>query len=132
MDNTDTDIDYDKIMENLNNSDYDKNNSIKQIIENVENDIKNNNNNKIDIDINNNVNDNNNNNNNDNDTCYINLINSEYRDIIILILLFILINNDYIIEIINNKICSYLFPNLIIRSLVFGIILYILKKCKLL
>jgi hypothetical protein len=132
MDYTDTDIDYDKIIENLNNSDLNNNNNnnnIKKILENVEEDIKKNN--KKDI-----LDDKCINNDNHNTNIYSsNLFNYEYKDIIILVLLFILINNEFIIDMINKNVSiiySYTFPNLIIRSLIFGIILLILKKYKLL
>ena len=58
---------------------------------------------------------------------------TKYCDIIIYILFFILLNNKFIIEIIYNKI-PYMkthestYPNLILRSLVFGILVFIVKR----
>jgi hypothetical protein len=54
-----------------------------------------------------------------------------YKDIIIYIISFILLNNDYIIKIIYkiphvNSINSP-YPNLIIRTFIFGIIIYLYK-----
>ena len=59
------------------------------------------------------------------------------RDIMIIILIFILINTHLIIDLINNKISfikniNNIYPNLIIRAIIFGLILYILKKNKIL
>ncbi len=57
----------------------------------------------------------------------------EYRDIMIFVLLFMLLNNKFIIEIIYNRF-PYVkniespYPNLIIRSVIFGLLIYGLKK----
>lgn len=57
----------------------------------------------------------------------------KYIDIMIYVLFFILLNNKFIIEIIYNKI-PYMktyestYPNLILRSLIFGILVFIAKR----
>jgi hypothetical protein len=51
--------------------------------------------------------------------------NTNNVDILIYTLLFILLNNEYIINIFN-KISNY---NLLIRSILFGLIIYLIKKC---
>lgn len=56
-----------------------------------------------------------------------------YREILIHMLLFMVLNNKVIIELIYNRI-PYMkkydspYPNLIIRTLIFGIILFLIKK----
>jgi hypothetical protein len=60
------------------------------------------------------------------------ITNSNYREILILMLLFMVLNNKVIIEIIyrvpyiNNYNSPY--PNLIIRTLLFGVILFLIKN----
>ena len=56
-----------------------------------------------------------------------------HRDILLYILLFMLLNNKFIIELINEKIqfinkLNNPFPNLIIRSIIFGLLIYSIKK----
>lgn len=60
------------------------------------------------------------------------MVEFKYLDIIISVLLFTLLNNKVVIELIYrlpyiNNIDSHL-PNLIIRSIIFGLLLYIIKK----
>ena len=57
----------------------------------------------------------------------------EYKDIVLNVLLFILLNNKFIIEIIYDKIpfvkkYNNPYPNLIIRSILFGLIIWSIKK----
>lgn len=58
---------------------------------------------------------------------------NEYRDIIMFVLFFILLNNKFIIELIYNRV-PYIknldspYPNLIIRALIFGFLLWGIKK----
>jgi hypothetical protein len=59
-----------------------------------------------------------------------------HRDIFISILLFMLLNNKIVIEIIYNYIPAFQrmespYPNLLLRTLIFGLILYLIKKFKL-
>jgi hypothetical protein len=64
---------------------------------------------------------------------YTKIVNWKYFDIILYILIFILLNNKFIIEIIYDKI-PYMktsessYPNLIIRSLIFGMLIFLIKK----
>jgi len=64
---------------------------------------------------------------------YTKIVNWKYFDIILYILIFILLNNKFIIEIIYDKI-PYMktsessYPNLIIRSLIFGLLIFLIKK----
>ena len=58
---------------------------------------------------------------------------NKYRDIIINILLFMLLNNKFVIDIINNNIpiiskYNSPWPNLVLRSVVFGLIIILVKK----
>ena len=58
---------------------------------------------------------------------------NEYRDILMYVLIFILLNNKFIIEIIYNKIpfvnkIDNPYPNLIIRSVIFGLLIFAIKK----
>jgi hypothetical protein len=67
-------------------------------------------------------------------TCYEGIM--VHRDIFISILLFMLLNNKIIIEIIYNYIPAFQrmespYPNLLLRTLIFGLILYLIKKFKL-
>ncbi len=57
----------------------------------------------------------------------------EYRDIMIFVLLFMLLNNKFVIEIIYNRFpyvknINSPYPNLIIRSIIFGLLIYGVKK----
>jgi hypothetical protein len=58
---------------------------------------------------------------------------NEYRDILIFVLFFILLNNKFIIGIIYDRF-PYInkfespYPNLIVRSLIFGILIFTIKK----
>jgi hypothetical protein len=57
----------------------------------------------------------------------------EYKDIVLNILIFILLNNKFIIELIYDKIpfvkkYESPYPNLIIRSALFGLIIWLIKK----
>ena len=59
-----------------------------------------------------------------------------HRDIFISMLLFMIINNKIIIELIYNYIPSFQrmnspYPNLLLRTFIFGLILYLIKKFKL-
>ena len=61
------------------------------------------------------------------------IIHSKHRDIIISILMFMILNNKFVIEFIYEKIPKMKsidspYPNLIIRSLIFGGLLYLLKR----
>jgi hypothetical protein len=60
------------------------------------------------------------------------ILNFEYRDIILYILVFILLNNKFIIELIYKipliKNMDNPYPNLIIRSLIFGVVIFFIKK----
>lgn len=61
------------------------------------------------------------------------IVNFEHRDILVLCLLFILLNNKFIIEFVYDRFefvrtVNSPYPNLLIRSLIFGIIIYIIKK----
>ena len=57
----------------------------------------------------------------------------EYLDIILYVLIFMLLNNKFVIEIIYDRV-PYIksiespYPNLILRSLVFGILIFLIKK----
>lgn len=183
--NTDTDIDYDKILANLNNNsetvnvktnfNYDsvRNNmntftsnitdvrpkksiNMHQFAKNVESDLekvnniraynyneplpvnykKNIQNNELQK-LENNINlipDNliNKDNKNEVKKCNNNFI-QEYKDIIMNVLIFILLNNKFIIELIYDKIpfvkkYDSPYPNLLIRSALFGLIIWSLKK----
>ena len=58
---------------------------------------------------------------------------NQYRDVFLYVLIFILLNNKFIIEIIYNKVpfiktIDNPYPNLIIRSLIFGILIIVIKK----
>ena len=105
---------------------------------------------------NNNDDDNNNNNNNNNNNDYSDessdkhenikkkenysilkkikkFILEDNKDLMIIILIFVLLNTHFIINLINNKVSfikdiNNIYPNLIIRTIIFSIILYILKK----
>jgi hypothetical protein len=59
-----------------------------------------------------------------------------HREIFISMLLFMIINNKIIIELIYNYIPSFQrmespYPNLLLRTIIFGLILYLIKKFKL-
>lgn len=61
------------------------------------------------------------------------IITFEHREILVFCLLFILLNNKFIIEFIYDRFqfvrtINSPYPNLIIRSLIFGFIIYIIKK----
>jgi len=58
----------------------------------------------------------------------------EHKDIIIYIVLFIILNSKILIELIYDKISitrENPYPNLIIRAIVFGVLLFLIKKLKL-
>jgi hypothetical protein len=61
------------------------------------------------------------------------IIDFNYREILILMLLFMVLNNKVIIELIYTRV-PYMnnynspYPNLIVRTLLFGIILFLIKK----
>jgi len=61
------------------------------------------------------------------------IIHSKHRDVMISILIFMILNNKFVIEFIYEKIPKMKsidspYPNLIIRSLIFGGLLYLLKR----
>ena len=117
-------IDHDKILQDLDN---DENQSF---IKNMENLIKNNN----DYD-NNYDNDNDNDNYNDNDKKIKNKNKKffkKYNYIIISLLVFMLLNNKSVIGLIYNIpfVKDKIFLNLLIRTIIFGIILSLYKKLK--
>ena len=117
-------IDHDKILQDLDN---DENQSF---IKNMENLIKNNN----DYD-NNYDNDNDNDNYNDNDKKIKNKNKKffkKYNYIIISLLIFMLLNNKSVIGLIYNIpfVKDKIFLNLLIRTIIFGIILSLYKKLK--
>ena len=146
---TDTDLDYDKIIDNL-ISTQPSNNKKKSNINNIVNKISTDINNKKKFDLNFNpiqtrnnclIKNNNDNDNDDDDNdddndkpeIKISLLNKlkkflfyDNKDIMIIILIFILINTHFIIDLINNKVSfikniNNIYPNLIIRTIIFGL-----------
>jgi hypothetical protein len=179
---SDTEIDYDKIIENINNSETIKQvntpqqqenlntNNIKinkqeinkpetnkqeiykrnierdinmsELVKNIESDLDNINmpktimstiNKKINNDSNNDSNNNINNHSNNYFKNIMNVKDFKNRDILLYILLFMLLNNKFIIELIYEKVpfiraLNNPYPNLIIRSIIFGLLIYFIKK----
>jgi hypothetical protein len=130
----DSDIDYDKIIDdNINMSDSNNiHNLTRQIEENLQYNNKNIINNNNDNDNFNNLN--NKNSENTNSNIFENLKTYKNIDIFIYVCIFIVLNNSLTINIINNKlkfINNNDVFNLGIRTILFTIILYIIKTYKL-
>jgi hypothetical protein len=61
------------------------------------------------------------------------IYNFKHRDIILYILLFMLLNNKFVIELVYEKVpfvklLDNPYPNLLIRSILFGMLIYLIKK----
>ncbi len=69
----------------------------------------------------------------DNKSLFTKIFSWKYLDIILYILIFMLLNNKFIIELIYDRV-PYIksiespYPNLILRSLVFGLLIFLIKK----
>lgn len=159
--NTETDIDYDNIMNNLNNSDINDtlkinpkiNVNINQLVRNIETNIDNYRNHNEPLPVNltqqmiehsqqNNVipkidtiKINNQSNKNEEQSMISNVYSNfnKHIDVMLYMLFFMLLNNKFIIEFIYNKI-PYMtkynspYPNLIFRSIIFALLILLLKK----
>ena len=132
---TETDIDYDKILDSLQNSEtlktISKDVNIGQFVKNVELDLDKMNSNNISINLSqDNIKPENKNMEVNTQNVFDNF---KHRDIVLYVLIFMLLNNKFIIEIIYDRIpfmknINSPYPNLIIRGLLFGVIIYFIKK----